>query len=307
MDFSGMTVAVTGAGRGIGREVALRFAQSGANVLMIDKGTGVATSRQGDAAIVESAAEELRRTSSDVLYSDADVSDADSVECAMDLAIERWGTIDIVVNAAGIIRDRMIWNVSDDEWNDVQAVHLRGCLNTMRHFARHIRTVANPERGFAAVNFGSSAGVFGNPGSTNYGAAKAGVIQLSRIAAMELGRLNTRVNCVVPFAHTRMAAELPGEDEEARLRLERLQRLTPVSIADLTVCLARIDSAWMTGQVIGMRGKELLVFAPPSIDQRILAAATDPDSLGDLIDSRIAAMVTPPQPSTEIFDYEPWV
>jgi NAD(P)-dependent dehydrogenase (short-subunit alcohol dehydrogenase family) len=151
--------------------------------------------------------------------------------------------------------------------------------------------------------------VFGNAGSSSYGAAKAGVVGFTRIIAQELAPLGARANCVLPFAWTRMAAELPqaGGNGTANRRLQRLQALDPEHVANLVVFLASGAEPRTTGQVLGMRGKELLVLGQPRIDARIVLHDTSPRSLAETLGGRLEAHLEPLRASGEVFDYEPYL
>jgi NAD(P)-dependent dehydrogenase (short-subunit alcohol dehydrogenase family) len=296
---------VTGAGRGIGREIALTLAREGGRVMVNDKGTGVESSEGRDASVAEAVAEEIRAAGGDARSSSADVTDADAVAAMIAGAREAWGRVDILVHAAGIIRDRMVWNVPPEEWDDVMSVHLKGCYTTTRAFAQDLREHRERTDEASIVTFSSSAGVYGNVGSSAYGAAKAGVIGFSRIVAMELARYGARVNCIVPFAWTRMSGQLPGGSDDADRRVERLKELSPAHVANLAAFLASDGAEGITGQVLGMRGKELLVFAQPSIHAQLLLADSSPQSIAEAIAPRLKHHLPALRQSPEIFDYEP--
>lgn len=293
---------VTGGGRGIGFHAAMALAEQGARVLIVDKGTDVSGSSLRDSSIAERAAGQVVACGGEALFSDSDVTDMQ----AMDEAIARMGPVDILVNAAGIIRDRMLWNVPEDEWDDVHRVHLKGCFGTTRALARMLRNSPRPPASVSIVNFASSAGVFGMAGSSAYGAAKSGVVGFTRTAAMELANLNVRANCVVPFAWTRMAGELPVTSQKAAERVQRLQQLRPEDVANLVVALAASDDDRLSGQVIGIRGKEIMLFSQPHVDLRVVLPSTSTHDICRVLDTCVAPSVAPLVPSTRIFDYEPF-
>jgi hypothetical protein len=218
-----------------------------------------------------------------------------------------WGQVSILVNAAGVIRDRMVWNVEETEWDDIQRVHVKGAFSGIRALARQLREATEPPKDVSIVNFTSSAGVFGNPGSSAYGSAKAGVIGLTRITAMELARFNVRANCILPFAWTRMAESLPGGNSNTDSRVQRLQALSPRGIGNLVTALCNMTNPAMTGQVIGLRGRELMVFSQPKIDIRVLLDEPSTSHLQKVLEDAVVPMADPLVSSLDVFDYDPVV
>lgn len=308
--LAGRVALITGAGRGIGRATAIAMAGEGARVLVCDKGTSVASSEEADPDVGEATAAEIRQRGGEAVALPVDVADTAAVAEAFAVARNHWGGVDTVVNAAGIIRDRMLWNVDPTEWDDMMSVHLRGTWAVTAELARDLRGRAK-EGGIPAdvsvATFASSAGVFGNVGSSAYGSAKAGIAGFTRIAAMELAPLGVRVNCVVPFAYTRMADQLPESDPAARSRLARIRSLSVDPVAAFLVWLAACSNASVTGQLFGVRGREVLVFAQPRIEMRIALERTDPEHLSDVLTRWLPDRLPPLQASSEIFGGDPFV
>lgn len=298
---------VTGAARGIGFHAAATLAEAGARVILVDKGTAIERSDKGDPSLVAKAASDIASAGATVRAHAADVTDVDSMQSVFDEALETWGPVSILVNAAGIIRDRMVWNVEESEWDDVQRVHVKGSFSGIRALARQLRNQTEALDDVSIVNFASSAGVFGNPGSTAYGSAKAGVIGLTRITAMELSGFNVRANCILPFAWTRMAAVLPGGEESKDTRVQRLQVLSPQGIANLVTALSTVTRPVITGQVIGLRGRELLVISQPKIDMRVWLDEPSISNLHKVLVEAVEPMADPLTSSLDIFDYDPVV
>jgi NAD(P)-dependent dehydrogenase (short-subunit alcohol dehydrogenase family) len=249
----GRVCIVTGAGRGIGREYALALAAHGARVVVNDLG-GSVDGRGGDAAPAQEVADEIAARGGEAVASAEDISSWDGAERTVRGALEAFGRLDVVVNNAGILRDRMLPNMSEQEWDAVIRVHLKGTFAMSRHASAHWRDrVKAGERNDARiVNTSSVAGLYANVGQTNYGAAKAGIAAFTQIAAQELARYGVTVNAIAPGALTRMTEALPLPEEDRA-------RLDPRFVAPVCVWLASPLSADVTGQVIEASGLCLAV------------------------------------------------
>src|SRR5437868_4429031 len=211
-DLSGKVAIVTGAGRGIGRSHALALARAGAKVVVNDLGAGLA-GEGSDPGPAEQVVEEIRATGGEASTNGESVADFAGAERLVQQAIEEFGRLDILVNNAGILRDRMLVNMSEDEWDAVIAVHLKGHFAPTRHAAAYWRerSKAGEEVRGRVINTSSPSGVFGNVGQANYGAAKAGIVGFTLIAAQELRRYGVTVNALAPNARTRMTEAAFGE------------------------------------------------------------------------------------------------
>ncbi len=221
--LDGRVVIVTGAGRGIGRGEALEFARQGASVVVNDLGPDV-DGKGRSSEVAESVVEEIVAAGGVAVANAEDVADWDGSLRVMEQAIEVFGHIDILVNNAGILRDRTVANMSIEEWDDVIRVHLRGTFCMLRHSAAHWRdrSKAGDEVDARVVNTTSGSGIYGNPGQSNYGAAKAAIASLTIIAAQELARYGVRVNAIAPTGLTRMTEDRPfaaGRPRDPRHRL----------------------------------------------------------------------------------------
>jgi NAD(P)-dependent dehydrogenase (short-subunit alcohol dehydrogenase family) len=266
----GRVAIVTGAGRGIGRGHALELARLGAKVVVNDLG-GDVDGRGGSGAPADAVVEEILAAGGEALANHDDVSDGDGAGRLVQRAIESFGTLDVVVNNAGILRDRMLVNMSMEEWDAVIRVHLRGTFATMRHAARYWRerAKAGQANDGRIINTTSASGLFGNAGQANYGAAKAGIAALTLIAAVELGRYGVTVNAINPGARTRMTEQAnPGS--EPRVDSGAFDVRDPENIAPLVGWLACPESAGVTGRVFTVRGGQIRVLegwhAGPSVD-----------------------------------------
>jgi NAD(P)-dependent dehydrogenase (short-subunit alcohol dehydrogenase family) len=244
---------VTGAGRGIGREYALLLAAHGARVVVNDLG-GAVDGRGGDAGPAKLVVDEIAARGGEAVASTDDVSSWEGADRIVRGALETFGRLDVVVNNAGILRDRMLPNMSEAEWDDVIRVHLKGTFAISRHASAYWRDrVKAGERNDARIiNTSSVSGLYANVGQTNYGAAKAGIAAFTQIAAQELGRYGVTVNAIAPGALTRMTEGLPLPEENR-------SRMDPRWVAPVCVWLASPLSADVTGQVIEASGLCLAV------------------------------------------------
>jgi NAD(P)-dependent dehydrogenase (short-subunit alcohol dehydrogenase family) len=286
----GRVVVITGAGRGIGREHALEFASTGAKVVVNDLGAAVdgSGSSAGPAGEV---VDEIRGMGGEAVANGDDVSDYDGAGRLIQTAIDTFGTIDVLVNNAGILRDRMLVNMTIDEWDAVIRVHLRGTFGPTRHAAEYWRnrTKAGETNDARVINTTSPSGIYGNVGQTNYGAAKAGIASFTIIAAMELGRYGVTVNAIAPAALTRMTENLGGFDEAAAKKPEEFDPLAPGNIAPLVVWLGSPESAEITGRVFNVQGDHISVaeglVEGPFADK---GDRWDPNELGKIVPDLVA-------------------
>lgn len=209
--LEGRVAIVTGAGRGLGREHALLFAAEGAAVVVNDLGAAPDGSA-GDRSAAEQVVDEITASGGTAVANGDDCADFEAAGRLVASTVERFGALHVLVNNAGILRDRKLVNMSEAEWDDVVRVHLKGHFAPTHHAARHWRerSRAGEEVRASVINTSSTSGLFGNVGQTNYGAAKAGIGAFTIIAAMELADLGVRVNAVAPAARTRLTERTPG-------------------------------------------------------------------------------------------------
>jgi NAD(P)-dependent dehydrogenase (short-subunit alcohol dehydrogenase family) len=212
--LDGRVAIVTGAGRGLGREHALLFAREGAKVVVNDLG-GDIHGEGDDRAPAQQVADEIHAMGGEAVANTDNVADWDGAKRLVDLAIETFGDLHMLVNNAGILRDRVIINMTEAEWDAVINVHLKGHFCPTKHAAVYWReqSKAGKEVNAAIVHTSSTSGVLGNAGQANYGAAKAGIAAFSGICAMELGRYGVRSNAITPMARTRLTEATPGFEE----------------------------------------------------------------------------------------------
>ncbi|NRA04090.1 MAG: SDR family NAD(P)-dependent oxidoreductase [Myxococcales bacterium] len=247
---------VTGAARGIGREYALMLAAHGAKVVVNDLG-GARDGSGASRSPAEEVVEEIRAGGGEALANGEDVSDWAGAERMVRQAIDSFGRLDVLVSNAGILRDRMLVNMSEEEWDAVIRVHLKGTFAPARHAAAYWREQSKAGNPIDArlINTSSVSGIYGNPGQTNYGAAKAGIAGFTIIAARELGRYGVTVNAIAPGALTRLTEDLmPGEISD-----EERDRRSPRWVAPLVTWLASSESSDVTGRVFESSGRILSV------------------------------------------------
>ncbi len=271
--LDGRVVIVTGAGRGIGREHARFFAASGASVVVNDLGASVAGSGR-DVAAAQAVVDEINADGGKAVASGEDVADWTGAERLVQTAVDAFGDLHALVNNAGILRDRVLVNLAEEEFDSVVRVHLKGHFAATRHAAAYwrARAKAGDETPRAVLNTTSTSGLLGNPGQSNYGAAKAGIAALTLIASQELARYGVRVNAISPAARTRMTDQTPGlADLVAAPAGEAFDVWDPANVAPVAAYLCSEGCA-VTGRVYFVQGGEIRVIQPwrmaDSIEQR---------------------------------------
>ena len=272
--LNGKAAVVTGAGRGLGREIALALAAQGAQVVVNDLGGAVDGSGK-DVQVASLVAEEIKKAGGIAVANNDSITTMQGGSNIINTAVTNFGKIDILVNCAGILRDKMIWNMSESDWDDVIAVHLKGYFTCCKAAVLKMKE----QKSGRIINFTSVAGIDGNAGQSNYSAAKAGVVGLTKSLSLALSKYNITVNAVAPAAATRMTAVIP----EAQLRqyaemagmkiqpdttLEQVQKWLlgdPAAVPPIVVYLATDEAAGINGQVFQTRGGNIGVYAPMPI------------------------------------------
>ena len=261
----GRIVVITGAGRGIGREHALAFAREGAKVVVNDRG-GAVDGGGSDASPAEQVVEEIRALGGEAVANGDDVTAFEGAGRIIQAAIDAFGGLDVVVNNAGILRDRMFVNMTPEEFDSVIAVHLRGTFAVSRHAADYwrARSKAGETNDARIINTSSPSGIFGNIGQANYGAAKAAIAAMTVILADELVRIGVTVNAIAPVALTRMTEGLPMFVELSKMEPDEhgYHPMDPANISPLVVWLGSTESAGVTGRVFTITGNEIGVAEP---------------------------------------------
>ena len=274
--LDGKVALVTGAGRGIGREHALMMASEGAKVVVNDLG-GDTSGAGADTTPAQEVVAEIEAMGGEAVVNGGNVASFDEAGAMIQQAVDTFGDINIVVNNAGILRDRMLFSMSEDDWDAVIAVHLKGTYAPSHHAAKYWREKAKAGENVYGriINTASPSGIYGNVGQTNYGAAKAGIASFSVIAAQELVKYGVTVNCLAPTAWSRMTADLMGGDAAPEGLAEKI---SPRWIAVITTWLASPEAQNVTGRVFDIRGDQLGI----AEGWHLGPVATQTDDPGDL-------------------------
>ena len=301
--LAGRVAVVTGAGRGIGRGVALALGAAGAKVVVNDYGVNVDGTAPSTGPAFD-VVKEIERTGGEAVASTDSVADWEGARRIIGAALERFGQLDALVTCAGILRDRMIFNMSEEEWDDVIAVHLKGTLNCLRHACTHMRD----RRYGRIVTFSSGSGLFGNPGQANYGAAKSAIAGLTKVAARDLGKYGITVNAIAPVAGTRMtvneevrrARELrkkQGIQREDR-GVAQIEELDPDDIAPMVVYLTSEYAKDVNGQFFLCFGNSVALVSQPRPVKTLYKAEGNwtLDELDRLVPATVAEGLVNPAP-----------
>ena len=300
--LTGRTAIVTGGGRGIGRSVALLLGQEGANVVVNDFGVNVDGTQPTEGPAAEVAAA-IRDAGGQAVPNFDDVSSMKGGESMVQQALDSYGRLDIVVHVAGILRDRMVFNMGEAEWDAVIAVHLKGNFSVVKPAS----IIFRQQRSGRIVSFTSAAGLSGNTGQANYGAAKAGIAGFTRVIARDLGRYGVTANSISPGAQTRMTASVP----QAAAQVRQSRGIQPIGgfgggtslrgpeqVAPMTVWLCTDAAADVNGQIFQVSGNSISLLNHPS-PIRTLITDRDVwslDDLDNLVPSQMMAGIANPAP-----------
>jgi NAD(P)-dependent dehydrogenase (short-subunit alcohol dehydrogenase family) len=293
----GRVAIVTGAGRGIGREHALLLAHHGAKVVINDLG-GSMDGQGNDQGPAQDVVDEIKAMGGEALANTDDISDWDGAERLVQSAVDTFGGLDILINNAGILRDRMLTNMSEAEWDAVIKVHLKGTFAPSRHAAAYWRerSKAGETNDARIINTSSPSGIYGNVGQTNYGAAKAGIASFTIIAAKELGRYGVTVNAIAPAALTRMTEGLGmGQADE-----QTKEQMSPAHIAPIVCWLSSPESAHVSGRTFDVSGRMLSVSEGWHRGPTLENPTDDPVELGPLVTELVAKA----RPNANMFGYD---
>ena len=256
--LDGKVALVTGGGRGVGRAVALALADAGAKVVVNDLGASLDGQRSDEQPGHEVVAQ-IRAAGGAAVIDGGSVAEWGAAHKMVETALNTFGRIDIVINNAGILRDVMFHRMSEPEFDQVVAVHLKGSFNVSRAAAPHFKSQGSG----AYVHMTSTSGLIGTFGQANYSAAKLGIAALSKSIALDMQKFGVRSNAVAPFAWTRMIDSIPAATPEQKQRVDGLRKLVPERVAPLVVALCADGARDVSGQIFGVRNNEIYLFSQP--------------------------------------------
>jgi len=299
--LDGKVMLVTGAGGGIGRDIALAAAAHGASVVVNDigaslKGTGA------DASPAQLVVDEITAAGGAAIANADSVTEPEAARAMVEAAVSEFGRIDAVVNNAGILRDGFFHKMTYEDFDAVVKVHLYGAFNTSRAAADHFK-----EQGSGAlVHMTSTSGLIGNLAQANYSAAKLGIVALSKSIALDMQRWNVRSNCIAPFAWSRMISSIKVDSDEQRARVEKIKQMTPAKIAAVAVFLASDRASDVNGQILAVRKNEIFVMSHPrpvrSVHQ---SEGWTPEEIADHAIPALKSNFAPLEVSADVFSWDP--
>lgn len=300
--MDGKAVLVTGAGRGVGRGIALEMAKAGASVVVNDLGVSLSGESESDGSPAEKVVAEILALGGRAVANHDSVAEWEGAQAMVKSAIDHFGQIDAVVNNAGNLRDMYFHKMGPDDFAAVLAVHLQGSFNTSRAAAPFFK-----EQGSGCyVHMTSTTGLIGNFGQANYAAAKLGIVGLSKSIALDMQRFGVRSNAVAPFAWTRMIDSIPTDTPEQQKRVDGLKKLVPEKIAPFIVALTSDAGAQVTGQIFGVRNNEIYLFSQPRpINTAHAPEGWTPEAVAERVFDQFADDFYPLHRSADVFTWDP--
>jgi NAD(P)-dependent dehydrogenase (short-subunit alcohol dehydrogenase family) len=294
-------ILVTGAGGGIGRDIALMAGAHGAKVIVNDIGASLdgAGESRGPA---DSVAKEITDAGGTATVSLESVAERESAQRMIDTVIDTYGRLDGIVNNAGILRDTFFHKMTEEEWDRVLKVHLYGTFYVSRAAAPHFKE----QQSGSMVHMTSTSGLIGNLAQANYSAAKLGIVGLSKSIALDMQRFNVRSNCIAPFAWSRMISSIKADTPEQQERVARLQQMTPAKVAPLAIYLLSQDASAVSGQIFAVRNNEIFLFSQPRPIRSVHSqGGWTPEQIGSHAIPALTASFTPLEVSADVFSWDP--
>ncbi|WP_323146553.1 SDR family NAD(P)-dependent oxidoreductase [Pseudomonas marginalis] len=300
--LEGKVVVVSGAGNGIGRAIALEMAAEGARVVVNDLGSSVHGEGQ-DAGPAQKVVNEIKALGGDAVASTDSVAGWDSAHRIVQTAMDTFGRIDVVVNNAGILRDRMFHKMDEQEWLAVLNVHLNGSFFLARAAAPHFRQ----QNGGSYIHMTSNTGLVGNVGQVNYAAAKLGIVGMSKAIALDMAAFGVRSNCISPAAWSRMIGAVPTDTPEKKLQAERMEKMMhPSKQAPLAVFLASDAAKDVSGQIFYVRSNEIMLVSQPRVVRSVHRdAGWTAQSVAEHAIPALRASFLPLQQTHEVYSWDP--
>lgn len=299
--LEGKVAIVTGAGRGLGRDIALQLAAAGASVVVNDLG-GAASGEGQDAGPATEVVREIEAAGGKAVANGESVASNAAAREMVEQAKDTFGGLDIVVNNAGILRDAIFHKMTEEDWDAVISVHLKGAFNISSAAAQVFREQSSGRM----IHMTSTSGLIGNLGQANYSAAKLGIAALSRSIALDMARYNVTSNAIGPFAWSRLIGTIPMNSEADRVRIERMQKMTPAKIAPLVVALSSDQAQHITGQIFVARSNEVLLFNQPRpLRSMARSEGWTPETLLEHAFPAFENSLTPLERSPDVFCWDP--
>jgi NAD(P)-dependent dehydrogenase (short-subunit alcohol dehydrogenase family) len=299
--LEGKVAVITGSGRGIGRDIALQMAAQGAKIVINDIGASV-SGEGSDASPGQQVVDEIKAGGGEAALSTDSVSDWKAANRIIQCAADTFGRIDIVVNNAGILRDRLFFNMSIEEWHAVIDVHLNGTFYVSRAAANYFKE----QRSGAYVHFTSTSGLVCNFGQANYAAAKMGIVGLSKSIALDMKAFDVRSNCISPFAWSRMIGSIPTDTPDQQARVEKLKKLGTEQIAPVAAFLASDAAAEVTAQIFAVRGNEIFLMSQPRpVRGMHTSEGWTPETIAERVLPAMKPNFFPLESSNIVFSWDP--
>ncbi len=299
--LEGKVVVVTGAGRGIGRGIAMMAASEGAKVVVNDLG-GTEQGEGADQIPALEVVKSIEEAGGEAIANFGSVADPDAAGEMIEAARKNFGRIDCIVNNAGILRDRIFHKMSEEEFDLVIDVHLKGSFNVSRAAAPYLKE----QQSGSMVHMTSTSGLIGNFGQANYAAAKLGIAGLSRSIALDMSRFNVRSNCVSPFAWSRLIGTIPQGTDAERERVKKIQQMTPEKIAPLSVYLLSDQASAITGQIFVVRNNEICLMSQPRPIRNIQTSeGWTPETVAARFGPAVESSLVPLERSGDVFCWDP--
>ena len=299
--LEGKVALVTGAGGGIGRDFALAMAAAGAKVVVNDLGTSVKGEGE-DKGPAQKVVEEIKKAGGSAVASTDSVAEWQSANRIVQCALDHYKSLDVVINNAGILRDRFFFNMSIEEWKAVIDVHLNGSFYVARAAAPHFKS----QESGCYIHMTSTSGLIGNLGQANYSAAKLGIVGLSKSIALDMAKYHVRSNCIAPFAWSRMIGSIPTETEDQKARVGKMKVMETAKIAPLAVFLASDEAKDVTGQIFSVRANELFLMSQNRPLRSVhRAEGWTPETVASQAIPALRAHFYPLDRSQDVFSWDP--